>query len=85
MADLAKLMGATPDIKYIVGIVQWNGKNRIAGDLPAQPCRACGRRYRNVGNGGPTQRLEAAQPAGVKPRVNGVHSNENMLASFLFR
>src|ERR1700722_11587600 len=85
MADLAKLVGTTPDIEYIVGIVQWNGK--IVSRVIYQPSPA------GLVGDATGMSVMGEPPNGwkplnlpVKPRVNGVHSNENMpIFYFLMR
>jgi hypothetical protein len=88
MSDLAQLVIATPDIKYIVGIVQWNGK--IVSRAIYQPSPV-----EFVGDGGKTTGMSVMvePPDGwkpiklpMKPRKNGVHTDENMpLFYFLMR
>jgi len=88
MLDVVKLVAATPDIKYIVGIVQWNGK--IVSRAIYQPSP-----FELVGDGGTTKGMSVMlEPTDgwkpiklpVKPKVNGVHSDENMpIFYFLMR
>lgn len=82
MSDLAQLVIATPDIKYIVGIVQWNGK------LVARPIYQPNP-FELVGDGGTTTGMSVmpeppndwkpVKPQAVPvPKKNGVPSAENM-------
>lgn len=89
MLDVAKLVSATPDIKYIVGIIQWNEKIVARPIYVPSPVEF-------VGNGGTTTGMSVmVEPPdgwsplnlqGIKPRKNGKHSNENMpIFYFLMR
>jgi len=80
MLDVVKLVSATPDIKYIVGIVQWNGK------LVARPVYVPSQ-FEFVGDGGTTIGMSVMlePPDGRKPiklpivpKANGKPSAENM-------
>jgi hypothetical protein len=88
MLDVAKLVGATPDIKYIVGIVQWNGKIVSRAIYQPSPVELVGDGGKTIGMSVMVEPPDGWKPIKlpVKPRVNGVHSNENMpLFYFLMR
>lgn len=89
MADLAKLVGATPDIKYIVAIIQWNGKIVSRPIYQPSPIEIVdGEDGRTDGMSVMPQPPDGWKPINlpVKPRANGVHTDENMpIFYFLMR
>jgi hypothetical protein len=81
MLDVAKLLSATPDIKYIVGIIQWNGKIISRPIYVPSPVEFVG------GDDGSTTGMSVMlePPNGWKPiklpivpKANGKPSAENM-------
>lgn len=88
MADVAKLVGATMDIKYIVGIIQWNGKIVSRAIYQPSPIEIVGDGGKTVGMSVMPQPPDGWKPIKlpVNPTVNGVHSDENMpIFYFLMR